>query len=30
VRRADGVLLEGARIPHELIAPVLADLPPAV
>lgn len=30
VRRADGVLLEGARIPHELIAPILADLPPAV
>ena len=30
VRRADGVLLEGARIPHELIAPALADLPPAV
>ncbi len=30
VRRADGVLLEGARIPHELIAPVLADLPQAV
>jgi hypothetical protein len=30
VRRADGVLLEGARIPHELIAPALADLPAAV
>lgn len=30
VRRADGVLLEGARIPHELIAPALADLPSAV
>ena len=30
VRRADGVLLEGARIPHELIAPAMADLPPAV
>jgi hypothetical protein len=30
VRRSEGVLLEGARIPHELIAPVLADLPPAV
>jgi hypothetical protein len=30
VRRSDGVLLEGARIPHELIAPVLADLPSAV
>ncbi|MGA8727060.1 MAG: DUF6325 family protein [Acidimicrobiales bacterium] len=30
VRRADGVLLEGARIPHELIEPAMADLPPAV
>jgi hypothetical protein len=30
VRRADGVLLEGARIPHELIGPALADLPAAV
>jgi hypothetical protein len=30
VRRANGVLLEGARIPHELIAPILADLLPAV
>jgi len=30
VRRSNGVLLEGARIPHELIAPVLSDLPPAV
>jgi hypothetical protein len=30
VRRSDGVLLEGARMPHELIAPILADLPPAV
>ena len=30
VRRANGVLLEGARIPHELIAPALADLPAAV
>ena len=30
VRRADGVLLEGARMPHEVIAPILADLPPAV
>ena len=30
VRRANGVLLEGARIPHELIAPALADLPSAV
>ena len=29
VRRADGVLLEGARIPHELIEPALAELPPA-
>jgi Family of unknown function (DUF6325) len=30
VRNSGGVLLEGARIPHELIAPALADLPPAV
>jgi hypothetical protein len=30
VRRSNGVLLEGARIPHELIAPILADLPAAV
>lgn len=30
VQRSDGVLLEGARIPHELIASALADLPPAV
>jgi hypothetical protein len=30
VRRADGILLEGARIPHELFAPAMADLPPAV
>ena len=30
VRRSNGVLLEGARMPHELIAPMLADLPPAV
>ena len=30
VRRSNGVLLEGARMPHELIAPILADLPPAV
>jgi hypothetical protein len=30
VRRSDGVVLEGARIPHELIAPALADLPSAV
>jgi hypothetical protein len=30
VRKSDGVLLEGARIPHEIIAPLLADLPQAV
>ncbi len=30
VRRADGIVLEGARIPHELIEPALADLPSAV
>jgi hypothetical protein len=30
VRRSNGVLLEGARIPHELIAPALENLPPAV
>ena len=30
VRKSDGVLLEGARIPHELIAGIIADLPPAV
>jgi Family of unknown function (DUF6325) len=30
VRRADGVLLEGARIPHELFGPAMANLPPAV
>jgi hypothetical protein len=30
VRNSNGVLLEGARIPHELIEPVLADLPAAV
>ncbi len=30
VRNSGGVVLEGARIPQELIAPVLADLPPAV
>src|ERR1022692_1683553 len=30
VRRSKGALLEGARMPHELIAPILADLPPAV
>jgi Family of unknown function (DUF6325) len=29
VRRSNGVLLEGARIPHDLIAPALADLPSA-
>src|SRR5271169_2671743 len=30
VRRADGIVLEGARIPHELLAATLADLPSAV
>jgi Family of unknown function (DUF6325) len=30
VRKSNGILLEGARIPHELIEPVLADLPAAV
>jgi hypothetical protein len=30
VRKSSGVLLEGARIPRELIEPALADLPPAV
>ena len=30
VRDSGGVLLEGARIPHELIEPALANLPPAV
>jgi Family of unknown function (DUF6325) len=30
VRNSKGILLEGARIPHELIAPALADLPAAV
>jgi hypothetical protein len=30
VRNANGIVLEGARIPHELIAPALADLPAAV
>jgi hypothetical protein len=30
VRRADGVLIEGARIPYELITTALEDLPPAV
>jgi hypothetical protein len=30
VRKSNGVLLEGARIPHELIEPALSDLPAAV
>jgi len=30
VRKSGGVLVEGARMPHELIAPLLADLPSAV
>ncbi len=30
VRKSNGVLIEGARMPHELIAPLLADLPSAV
>jgi hypothetical protein len=30
VRNSNGVLVEGARIPHELIEPALADLPAAV
>jgi Family of unknown function (DUF6325) len=30
VRNSGGVLLEGARMPHELIAPILEGLPPAV
>jgi hypothetical protein len=30
VRNSGGVLVEGARIPHELIAPALAALPQAV
>jgi hypothetical protein len=30
VRKSNGVLIEGARMPHEIIAPLLADLPPAV
>ncbi|MGD0313965.1 MAG: DUF6325 family protein [Acidimicrobiales bacterium] len=30
VRDSGGVLLDGARIPHELIEPALAALPPAV
>ena len=28
--KSNGVLIEGARIPHELIEPLLADLPAAV
>jgi Family of unknown function (DUF6325) len=30
VRKSGGVLLEGARMPHEIIEPLLADLPAAV
>jgi hypothetical protein len=30
VLKSNGVLIEGARIPHEIIEPLLADLPPAV
>jgi Family of unknown function (DUF6325) len=30
LRKADGVLLEGGRIPHEIIEPALSDLPPAI
>ncbi len=30
VRKSNGVLIEGARMPHEIVAPLLADLPPAV
>ena len=30
LRDSNGVLLEGGRIPHEIIEPALADLPPAV
>ena len=30
VRKSGGVLLEGARMPHELVEPLLADLPAAV
>jgi hypothetical protein len=30
VRDSGGVLLQGARIPHELIEPALSALPPAV
>jgi hypothetical protein len=29
VRKADGVLLEGGRIPHELITSAMAALPPS-
>ncbi len=30
VRKSGGVLLEGARMPHEIVEPLLADLPAAV
>lgn len=30
VFKSNGVVIEGARIPHELIEPLLADLPAAV
>ena len=30
IREADGIVLEGARIPHELIEAAMADLEPAV
>jgi hypothetical protein len=30
VRDSGGVLLDGARVPHEIIEPALAALPPAV
>jgi len=30
VRKSNGVLLEGARIPHEVMEPMLAGLPAAV
>lgn len=29
IRNSGGVLLEGARIPHEIISPVIDNLPPA-
>ena len=29
IRDSGGVLLEGARIPHEMIAPIVENLPPA-